>query len=92
MNRSDLIAAIVGRTGPPTATVDAVLTGFASVLVEAVAAGTRIHLPGLLTMETVVRPARQGRNPATGQPMQIAGKRLPKITAGATLKRAASGE
>jgi len=92
VNRSDLIAAIVGRTGQPTATVDAVLTGFASVLVEAVAAGTRIHLPGLLTMETVVRPARQGRNPATGQPMQIAEKRLPKITAGATLKRAASGE
>lgn len=92
MNRSDLVAAIADRTQQPITTVDAILTGFASVLVEAAANGSRIQIPGVLTLETVVRPARQGRNPATGQPMSIAEKRVPKLTAGATLKRAASGE
>ncbi len=92
MNRSALVAAIADRTQQPSATVDAVIEGLASVLVEAAADGTRIHLPGLLTVETVVRPARQGRNPQTGQPMMIAERRVPKISAGATLKRAAAGE
>lgn len=92
MNRSALVNAIAARTQQPPSTVDSVLGGLASVLVEAAANGTRIHLPGLLTMETVVRPARQGRNPQTGEPIQIAERRIPKISAGATLKRAAAGE
>ena len=92
MNRSELVAAIAARTQQPADAVDAVVHGLASVLVEAAANGTRVQIPGLLTMETTVRPARQGRNPATGQPMQIAEKRIPKLTAGSTLKRAASGE
>jgi len=92
MNRSALVAAIAERTHQPPATVDAVIEGLASVLVESAADGTRVHLPGLLTLETVVRPARQGRNPQTGQPMMIPERRVPKLSAGATLKRAAAGE
>ena len=92
MSRSALVTAIAARTQQPPAAVEAVLDGFASILVESAAAGTRIQLPGIFTLETVVRSARQGRNPQTGQPIQIAERRVPKLTAGATLKRAAAGE
>lgn len=92
MSRSALVTAIAARTQQPAATVEAVIEGLASVLVSAAADGTRIHLPGVFTLETVVRAARQGRNPQTGEALMIAERRVPKLTAGATLKRAAAGE
>lgn len=39
----------------------------------------------------VVRPAREGRNPQTGEPMKIGAKTAPKFSPGAELKRAVNG-
>ncbi len=92
MNRPELVAAIAHRSGYSTAIVDSVITTLASTLVEAAANGDKVHLPGVLTLETSQRPARNGRHPRTGEPIVISARRVVKITPGATLKRAAAGE
>ncbi len=92
MNRQELVASIAHRSGYSTAIVDSVITALASTLVEAASTGEKVHLPGLLTVETAERPARNGRHPRTGEPITIAARRVVKISPGASLKRAAAGE
>ena len=91
MNRSELITTLAQRTGLPQATADAVLRAFGDVLTDAVAKGEAVKLPGLLTLERVQRAARTGRNPATGQSIEIPASYGAKLTAGTKLKNAANG-
>lgn len=88
MNRTELTTAIAARAGMPPGEVDRVLTGLASVVTEALVHQQRVTLPGFATFEVVERPARVGRNPRTGEPLQIPARRVPRVTAGAGLKRA----
>ena len=59
---------------------------------EAIAAhvggGDQVQLTGFGKFSAVRRAAREGRNPSTGETIQIAAKRVPKFTAGAELKKA----
>ncbi len=91
MNRSELITTLAQRTGLPQTTADAVLRAFGDVLTDAVAKGEDVKLPGLLTLERVQRAARTGRNPATGQSIEIPASYGAKLTAGTKLKNAANG-
>ncbi|QPK93801.1 HU family DNA-binding protein [Actinomyces sp. zg-332] len=88
MNRSELVAAIAERAGLTKSQADAALTGFADVLTDALCKGETIRLTGILTAERVERAARVGRNPRTGEQMQIAAGYGVKISAGLTLKKA----
>ncbi|KEY36783.1 DNA-binding protein HU, partial [Cutibacterium acnes] len=54
----------------------------------ALAKGEKVQLPGLFTAETVERPARNGRNPRTGESMTIPAHKAVKISASSTLKKA----
>ena len=47
-----------------------------------------MQLPGLFTAEAVERPARNGRNPRTGESMTIPAHKAVKISASSTLKKA----
>ncbi|MGA8746045.1 MAG: HU family DNA-binding protein [Solirubrobacterales bacterium] len=47
-----------------------------------------MRLTGFGKFSAVDRPAREGRNPSTGETIQIAAKRVPKFSAGAELKKA----
>jgi DNA-binding protein HU-beta len=47
-------------------------------------------VPGLLTVERSQRSARTGRNPQTGESIEIAAAHTVKVTAGSNLKKAAS--
>ena len=89
MNRSDVVDALIERTGMTHAQVSAVLTAFGGVLTDAVAAGTTVRLSGLMTVQTAERAARVGRNPRTGEPLQIPARRAVRITAGSALTAAA---
>ena len=48
--------------------------------------GSKVTIPGFLTVEKVARAARTGRNPATGETINIAAKNVVKIKAGKTLQ------
>ena len=63
--------------------VDAVL----SAISEALVAGDSVTLPGFGTFEVRSRAAREGRNPQTGETMQIAASKAPAFKAGAALKK-----
>ncbi|WP_396427302.1 HU family DNA-binding protein, partial [Listeria monocytogenes] len=58
------------------------------VITAALAKGEKVQLPGLFTAETVERPARNGRNPRTGESMTIPAHKAVKISASSTLKNA----
>lgn len=88
MNRQELIAAIVEKTGVTKADADKVLKGFVEAVTESVAAGDKVQLVGFGTFERVERGEREGRNPQTGKTIKIAACKAPKFTAGAAFKEA----
>ncbi|MDP7740749.1 MAG: HU family DNA-binding protein [Lentisphaeria bacterium] len=53
--------------------------------------GTKVAIPGFGTFQTRKRKARKGRNPQTGEKIQIAAAKVPAFTAGKGLKDAVNG-
>ena len=90
MNRAELVSAIAKRADVPTSTVDAVIAGLQEELVDAITRGDKVAVSGLLTVERTQRSARTGRNPQTGEAIEIAAANTVKVTAGSNLKKAAS--
>lgn len=91
VNRSQLVQTIAESTDVDGKTVDKVLGGFADALIDAVGRGDSVSISGLLSVETVERAARQGRNPRTGETIEIAATTGVSIKAGSKLKAAAKG-
>ncbi len=67
----------------------AVITGS---ITQAIRKGGKVALIGFGTFSVAERKARKGRNPQTGKEIKIAAKKVPKFSAGAALKAAASGK
>lgn len=86
MNKSQLIAAVAEHVELPKAVTAKVVDGLLDVIPMAVAAGEQVTLTGFGSFEAVHRPARPGRNPQTGEPVQIAETWVPKFRAGAAFK------
>lgn len=91
MNRTDLIADIAERTDAGQETVGRVLSSLEEALLESARRGDRVTLPGLFTLDVTDRPARTGRNPQDGSTINIPAARVPRIRAGAKLRKAANG-
>ncbi len=92
MNRKELLSAIADKTGLSQTDADKVLDAFQDVVFDVVAKGDeKLTLPGFLSFEQGARSAREGRNPATGEAIQIAASKTAKVTAGSKLKAAAAG-
>ena len=70
-----LAARLAETQDMPKQQAEAVLDGVVGLLVEHLRAGDRLRLGGLGVLEVRDRPARSGRNPATGEAMQIAASR-----------------
>ena len=69
-------------------TVQAVLDGFCNIVLAEVEQGGKVPLQPLGTFKSQHRPARQGRNPATGETIQIKAKTVAKFTPAKTFKEA----
>jgi DNA-binding protein HU-beta len=92
MNRNELVDAVAQRSGESKSTVDSILTAFDATLVEAVSKKEEVKITGLFTLDTAERSARQGRNPQTGESIDIAAATVARLRPGARLKNAASGK
>ncbi|QWW20616.1 HU family DNA-binding protein [Schaalia sp. 19OD2882] len=90
VNRTELVAKIAERANLTKVQADAALAAFQEVLVESLAAGESVKVTGLLSVERVERAARTGRNPRTGEEIQIPAGFGVKLSAGSTLKKAVS--
>ena len=88
MNRMELVAAIAEKTELSKKDAEKALKAFTDVVAEELKKGEKIQLVGFGTFEVSERAAREGRNPANGQPMQIAASKAPKFKAGKALKDA----
>lgn len=72
VNKNDLATQIAEETDLDTGQAKAALEKTLEVIVRRVAAGDEISLAGFGKFSMSERQARQGRNPATGEPMEIA--------------------
>lgn len=86
MNRSELIDKIASETDVSKSDVGAVLSAFQDAVMSEVKAGGKVQLPGFLTFEKGHRAARTGKNPQTGEPLQIAAADVPKVKVGKSFK------
>ncbi len=86
MNRAELVSAVSEATALPRAQVDATLSAVLDQIVAATAAGQKTTLTGFGSFQPMDRSARAGRNPATGEALQIPASRGVSFKAGATYK------
>jgi DNA-binding protein HU-beta len=89
MNKGDLVnevAKVVGTKKAAQEAVECVLDSIAKALKE----NEAVSLVGFGTFKVSTRKARTGRNPQTGQEIEIKAKNVPKFTPGRDLKDAVS--
>jgi DNA-binding protein HU-beta len=88
LNKSELVAAIADETGESQAAVNRVVDAFFEVISKTIVKGEKVTIPGWLSVEKGHRAARQGRNPQTGETIQIKAANTVKVSAGSKLKAA----
>jgi len=88
MNRSELVAAVAAKTENSQVAVNGVLDAVFEVFVDQISKGEKVSIPGWLAVERTDRAARTGRNPQTGEAIQIPAGHSVKLTAGSKLKAA----
>ncbi len=86
MNKTELVAAMAEKTELSKKDAEKALKAFTDVVAEELTKGEKIQLVGFGTFEVAERPAREGRNPRTGETMKIAASKAPKFKAGKALK------
>lgn len=91
MNKSELIAAIAEQAEISRKDAENALKAFTDVVTQELVKGNKVQLVGFGTFEISERAARTGRNPQTGEEMQIAASKAPKFKAGKALKDAVNG-
>jgi DNA-binding protein HU-beta len=89
ISRNELVAALAKKADTSKTEADAVLSAFSEILVESVAGGDKVSIPGILSVERVARAARTGRNPSTGETIDIPAGFGVKLSVGSRLKAAA---
>ncbi len=86
MNKQELVDAIALAVGTSKAAAAETVDAFVKVVTQAVADGDGVQLVGFGTFSTGQRAARTGRNPKTGETLQIAAAKTVKFTAGKAFK------
>lgn len=86
--QSNLIDAIAVTTPYPKAEIKAILAAAGRIAIEELETGAAVSMLGLGTLERVARSARQGRNPSTGEAIQIPAHHAPKFKPSKPLKDA----
>ena len=88
MNKADLVNKIHDVLGGTKADAERAYEAFVDGIVAELKNGGEVALPGFGKFSVSRRAARQGRNPATGETIQIAATNVPKFKAAKALKDA----
>jgi DNA-binding protein HU-beta len=86
MNKTELVQAVSERTELSRKDASEVVEAVFEVITEALANGEKVQLVGFGNFEIRERAARKGRNPQTGEVIDIAASRVPAFGAGKTLR------
>lgn len=88
MNKSALIAAIAEKTNMTRKQAGDAVEAFVATITEEVCKGEKVTIVGFGTFEMKERAAHIGRNPATGEAIEIAPSKAPVFKAGKAFKEA----
>jgi DNA-binding protein HU-beta len=88
LNKNDLVATIASNTGISKADAAKAVDGVFNAITEALKTGQEVRLVGFGTFSVAQRAATTGRNPRTGETIQIPASKQPKFKAGKGLKDA----
>jgi len=88
VNKNDLVAAVADSTGLSKADSARAVDGVFDSITDALKKGDEVRLVGFGTFAVASRAASTGRNPRTGQTIQIPASKQPKFKAGKGLKDA----
>ena len=80
MNKRELARAVAVQSDVDLKTVVSVLEGFTDVVTAVVSKGEPVAITGFAKFVKVDRPARMGRNPATGEAIRIKASKKARIT------------
>jgi DNA-binding protein HU-beta len=92
VNKAELIDAIAASADLPKSAAGRALDGAVEAITKALQAGDSVSLVGFGTFAVKARPARTGRNPRTGDEIQIAASTVPGFKAGKALRDAVNGK
>lgn len=88
MNKADIIDKVHGVLGTTKADAERAVETVIDSIVSGLKGGEEVSIAGLGIFATKARPARQGRNPRTGETIHISASRTAKFRAGKALKDA----
>jgi DNA-binding protein HU-beta len=86
VNKNDLVTAVAGATGLSKADAAKAVDGVFGAITSALQGGDEVRLVGFGTFAVASRAASEGRNPRTGDKIQIPASKQPKFKAGKGLK------
>lgn len=88
MNKNDLVAAVADDSGLSKKDAASAVDSVINVITDALKTGDEVRLVGFGTFAVTHRAASQGRNPRTGETIEISASKQPKFKAGRALKDA----
>ena len=88
VGKDELIRDVAEKSGLGVGEAKRALEATLQAIEEQMGSGNEVRLTGFGKFSVSQRSARTGRNPRTGETMQIAAKAVPKFSAGAELKKA----
>ena len=91
MNKSELLTAMAAKSGLSRADAEKAFTAFCDVVGETLGQGGEVRITGFGSFGVSERAALTGRNPQTGETLQIAASKAPKFKTGKALKEAVNG-
>ena len=86
MNKKQLIERMVQQTHSPKSEAKKHLEAFTAAVSGALKAGEEVKIPGFGKFYVRDQKAREGKNPQTGETMQIGARKVPAFRAGKALK------
>jgi DNA-binding protein HU-beta len=90
MNRTDIRDAVARDAELTQTQADAALSAVLDAVAQALGQGEKVTIPGFGTFETRERSARTGRNPQTGEAIEIAASVAPAFKPASALKKLVS--
>ena len=91
MNKTELIEVVAQKADLKKKDAEAAVNAVFTAFEDALAAGEKVQLIGFGTLEVKTKAARTGRNPATGEAIQIPESKTVKFSAGKALKEKVNG-
>ena len=86
MNKAEFVAKVAEKSGLTRKQAEAAVAAFTQTVTDSLKEGDKVQLMGFGTFEVKERPARTGRNPASGESIEIAASKAPVFKAGKSFK------